>query len=552
MLTAQLILACSPFLAAQAPGALFGVEEAKLTASDAHKHDRFGSAVAIDGSMALIGAQDEGRFHIWEHLGAAYVFEHDGTGWSQQAKLVASVREMWDQFGWSVDISGDTAVVGAPGAFGDKGAVHVFERSGTNWVEQAVLSGSSPIYNGAFGHDVDLEGDTLLVGRPEVDVPSTYIGFPPPFAYPGSVHVFVRTGSTWTEEAILQAGAGQDGDGFGYDVSLSGDRALVGASVGEAVYVFDRSGTSWAESATLAPASLQVSASVGKSVSLEGDLAALGAHGGDGLVHLFSRGALGWSETSVLQPTAALPATKDFSSTVCLEGGRLAVGQAWVGNVTNGSVHVFSPGATGWQERAVMQSSLATPGAGVAYGWYNDSIALSGDRILAGARYDDELHDYAGAAIAFRLCDATPVSYCTAGTSASGCRASLSTSGVASSTQASGFQLLASAVEGGKAGLFFYGSSGRQARPWGNGTSYQCVVPPVSRTPAMAGVGTPGACDGSFALDLNALWHPGGPKAGSNPGVGSLVQAQLWYRDPSTTANGRTNLSDALEFCVGP
>jgi hypothetical protein len=142
--------------------------------------------------------------------------------------------------------------------------------------------------------------------------------------------------------------------------------------------------------------------------------------------------------------------------------------------------------------------------------------------------------------------------YCTPGTSAGGCQALLSSAGLASATATSGFELLASGVEGAKDGLFFFGTNGRQANPWGNGTSYQCVVPPVKRAGVLAGTGSIGACDGAFAQDLNALWCSTCPKPGHNPGGGAIVQAQLWYRDPLSTSNQTTSLSDALEFVVAP
>jgi hypothetical protein len=146
----------------------------------------------------------------------------------------------------------------------------------------------------------------------------------------------------------------------------------------------------------------------------------------------------------------------------------------------------------------------------------------------------------------------SPETYCTAGTSASGCQALLSATGTPSASAASGFTLTASTVEGHKDGLFFFGTNGQQANPWGNGTSYQCVAPPVKRTPTLPGVGANGVCDGSFALDFNALWCPSCPNPGKNPGVGATVQAQLWYRDPASTSNQTTSLSDAIEFTVDP
>jgi len=86
----------------------------------------------------------------------------------------------------------------------------------------------------------------------------------------------------------------------------------------------------------------------------------------------------------------------------------------------------------------------------------------------------------------------------------------------------------------------------------GNGTSLQCIVPPLSTGGVMRGSGTLGACDGTFTQDLNALWCPTCPKPGMNPGEGSVVQAQLWYRDPMNTSNQTTSFSNAIEFWVGP
>jgi hypothetical protein len=145
-----------------------------------------------------------------------------------------------------------------------------------------------------------------------------------------------------------------------------------------------------------------------------------------------------------------------------------------------------------------------------------------------------------------------PLSYCTGGTSASGCVATLSATGTPSATATSGFSLLAGSVEGLKDGLFFFGANGRQANAWGNGTSFQCVVPPVSRGGLLTATGTAGVCDGAFSQDLNALWCSTCPGAPKNPGAGATTQAQLWYRDPMNTSNQTTSLSSALEFVLCP
>jgi hypothetical protein len=147
-------------------------------------------------------------------------------------------------------------------------------------------------------------------------------------------------------------------------------------------------------------------------------------------------------------------------------------------------------------------------------------------------------------------CGCPPESYCTAGTSASGCTALLAATGTASATAGSGFVLTANGVEGSKDGLFFFGTNGRQANPWGNGTSFVCVVPPRFRAGLLIGNGTTGACDGWMSQDLNAHWCPTCPKPLQNPGAGALVQAQLWYRDPLNTSNQTSSMSDAIEFTV--
>ena len=135
--------------------------------------------------------------------------------------------------------------------------------------------------------------------------------------------------------------------------------------------------------------------------------------------------------------------------------------------------------------------------------------------------------------------------------SASGCTAAISATGAASATSSSGFVVIASGVEGLKDGLFFYGQNGQQANPWGNGTSYQCIVPPTKRGGLQTGNGTVGLCDGVVSQDLNALWCPSCPGLGQPPTLGK-IQLQFWYRDAHSTSNPKTSLSDALEVDACP
>ena len=144
------------------------------------------------------------------------------------------------------------------------------------------------------------------------------------------------------------------------------------------------------------------------------------------------------------------------------------------------------------------------------------------------------------------------INYCTPGYSYSNCAVVLDASGVPSATAAAGFIATAPYVEGQKDGLFFYGQNGQQATPWGNGTSLQCVAPPVKRGTLQAGNGTVDRCDGLISQDLNALWCPTCPKPNHAPIPGRKLQLQFWYRDPKNTSNQTTSLSDAVEADVYP
>jgi len=162
------------------------------------------------------------------------------------------------------------------------------------------------------------------------------------------------------------------------------------------------------------------------------------------------------------------------------------------------------------------------------------------------------INSFPGGAMTFlfgREAGASVTSYCTAGTSASGCQALITAAGSPSLSATTGFDVLVSAIEGDKDGILFFGTAGRQAKPWGGGTSYQCVVPPVRRTGLQTGTGTAGLCDGSYALDFNA-WMTSHPAKA--PAANATVQMQCWFRDPQNTSNQTTSLSDALEFRVAP
>jgi hypothetical protein len=253
------------------------VEQAKLTASDAEEFDEFGWSVAISGTTAWVGARSDDIGGL-QDAGSAYVFRWDGSQWVEEAKLTASDGDVVDWFGWSVAISGNTALVGA---YGDGvGSAFVYRWDGTQWIEQAKLSPSSPLAN-SFGWSVALDGNTALVGDTFYDDGSGTLL--------GAAHVFRWNGATWVEEAVLTASDGEANDQLGYSVALSGNTALVGSRNDDvegvvdagSAYVWQWDGSQWVEQPKLVASDGLALDRFGHSVALSGRNALVGAVASD-------------------------------------------------------------------------------------------------------------------------------------------------------------------------------------------------------------------------------------------------------------------------------
>jgi len=255
-------------------------QQAKLTASDAAAGDSFGKSVSIQGDTALVGAFEDDSGGTDD--GSAYVFVRSGTSWSQQAELIGSDSYVFDWFGHSVSLSGDTALIGTPRyGHNDLGVAYVFERSGTTWAQQQILIPAAGIIGDYIGYSVALAGDTAVLGAPY----DTYNG-----ANAGVAYVFTRSGSSWSEETFLRAEDCGGGDEFGSSIAISGHTVLIGAHLQGgyaaqtgAAYVFTKTGAIWSQEAKLGASDPDVSDYFGCSVSIDGDVAVAGAWGSDGL-----------------------------------------------------------------------------------------------------------------------------------------------------------------------------------------------------------------------------------------------------------------------------
>jgi nucleoside-specific outer membrane channel protein Tsx len=239
-------------------------QQAELTASDGAPGDGFGISVALSGSRLVVGSDFNNGV-----TGAAYVFVRSATAWSEQAKLTASDGAGYDRFGGSVAISGSSVVVGAVGNDFYTGAAYVFERAGMTWPERAKLTASDGAGFERFGESVAITGSRVVVGAS---------GHPDA----GAAYVFVRSETgTWSEQAKLTASDGVVGDRFGSSVAIVGPTAVAGApgrktSTG-AAYVFVRSGTTWPQQARLTASDGARRDGLGSSVAISGSRVIVGA-----------------------------------------------------------------------------------------------------------------------------------------------------------------------------------------------------------------------------------------------------------------------------------
>ncbi len=258
-------------------------QDARLTASDPGVFESFGYSVALSGDTAIVSAQWDSE--LGTEAGAAYIFrlDPDTSIWIEQQKLLASDGDGGEHFGRSVIIEGDTAMIGATshvhsGATGN-GSVYIFQYDGSTWIEQQEFFASDGAIGDVFGDVVSFSGHVAVIGArfDEDNGPNA-----------GAAYIFRFHSDTsqWVEEQKLLASDGAEGDFFGTAVAISGEVALVGANGHDdaaestgAVYVFryDADKSRWVEEQKLLAFDGAELDRFGGAVSISGGVALIGA-----------------------------------------------------------------------------------------------------------------------------------------------------------------------------------------------------------------------------------------------------------------------------------
>ncbi len=404
----KLTLAGVLLLIAMSAWAVTPVEEVKLLADDGAPNDFFGFNVALSGDTAVIGATKVDDDIRGVDVGAAYVFTRSGNSWHQQAKLTADDGAAKDEFGGKVALSGDTAVIGA--IFQDdkgdnSGSAYVFTRSGTTWNQQVKLTAADGAEGDAFGQSIALSGDTVVIGAPHDDDKGNDAG---------SVYVFTRSGTTWSQQVKLTAADGVAGDVFGISIAFSGDTIVIGADLNDekalnagAVYVFTRSGSSWSQQAKITAADGAETDIFGVRVALYGDTILISARRDDddvmgidaGSAYIFTRTGTTWQQQIKL--TASDGAADDrFGRSVALVADTAVIGAMFQDDKgdNSGSAYVFTRSGTTWSQQVKL--TAADGAEGDVFGW---SVALSDDTAVITAPHDDDKGNESGSAYVFEI-----------------------------------------------------------------------------------------------------------------------------------------------------
>ena len=342
--------------------------------------------------------------------GSAYIFYWDGETWELQAKLLASDRSISDYFGKSVAISGDLAIVGAPyeddDAAGENfassaGSAYIFKREGTGWEQQAKLVASDRTYNDYFGRSVSISGNYAIVGVPEEDEDASGENRS---SNAGSAYIFYWDGSSWTQQTKIVASDRDYGDYFGSSVSLSGDYAIIGAVYANTAYIFKRNGTDWEEQSLIRSSDRSLSDYFAYSVSISGDYAIVGAinededvSGGNtlpnaGSAYIFKRDGASWEQQAKI---VASDRDEDdaFGYSVSISGNHAIVAAFYesenvLGDNTlpyAGSAYIYKRDGISW-----VQQAKIVPFDRESSDYFGTSVSIYGDHAIVGAEFEDE------------------------------------------------------------------------------------------------------------------------------------------------------------------
>jgi uncharacterized delta-60 repeat protein len=377
-------------------------QEVENVSGDLTAGDQAGFSVAISRNTAIVGA-----FHDNIKKGRVFVFVRESPSesepsyrWKLEAVLEPPGTKHTAQYGFSVAISGNTAIVGDPlGSFDPNlnpipSAAYVWSRSGDAWKLEKRIEASDDQYNGRFGASVAISGETAVVGAPAWGNLQNNL-------FRGKAYVFVSNGGAWTQEAPLEPDDGQREDEFGTSVAVSRDTVIVGAPKHDVVtgagtnenqgqaYAFVRTNGSWSPPSRLTGSGGTAFDYFGESLGVSGNTAVFGAAGPIdppriGLAYVFDRSGSAWNEQQILAADDGQPADT-FGGAVAIAGKTIVVGASHADSnggpvhPQQGAAYTFSRENGTWTQKDKLRAS-----DGEAHDAFGFSVAVGGVGIIVG------------------------------------------------------------------------------------------------------------------------------------------------------------------------
>lgn len=410
----------SLLLFCQTAGYTDPIEPIKIKADNVTPDEFFGCPVSIDKDTAIVGAT--GNSEKGENSGAAYIFVRTVDGWVQQAKLTPDDAAAGYNFGWSVSIDGNTAIIGAPfpsilGSNGGKeksGAAYVFVRTGNVWRQQAKLSAKDAAKNNWFGYSVSSDGDTAIVGAPGYkNSRITATGGLQIIRYAGAAYIFVRTGVDWKQEDKLTLHDASSGDEFGISVSIDNGTAIVGVGLGslsgvkrflESAYIYEQFlGGEWRLSKKLSALDSKEDRRFGHRVSIDNNTIIVGAFKDSekaqdsGAAYIFERFGDDWRQQAKLTADDAIR-NNGFGFSVGIDNGTAIVGTYVDGGLESGAVYIFGRSGNDWVQQEKLTANDDAKDSG-----FGHFVSIDKNTAIVEASGDDENGKNSGAAYIFEI-----------------------------------------------------------------------------------------------------------------------------------------------------
>ncbi len=315
-------------------GSMWSLQQ-MLTSSDGRARDKFGAEVAIQGDTAFVTRYNSTTAGFGD--GKIYVFKRTGTTWTQTQTIVSNDIASGDAFGSAMAVDGGTLVAGAPGK-GFLGAAYIFTADGGGtWTQRSKLTQPDAVLFDNFGYSVDISGDSLIIGNIGASGLGAEQGR-------GFAYIYTGSGSSWTLQQRIQASDRAAGDAFGFDVAISEDTAAIGALNDDdfrgGVYVFTRSGSAWTQQTKIVHPNTSTLNRFGTSVALEGQTLAISAPRFDAQPNpirgtvVYTRNGAAWNQIDFLESSGSL--------CVDIDNNTVITGQASSGSSSNGNVSIHA------------------------------------------------------------------------------------------------------------------------------------------------------------------------------------------------------------------